>query len=173
MGAPCRLARPSEVEAIREIQRAAAGRYATLPYTQLATYEPDTVETLAHAQDNWWLWVAVDDADQPIGAARVLPLAGALHLRQVDVHPDHAGRRIGAALIGAVERFFGRRGIERLTLTAFVDLPWNAPYFARLGFRIVLPADMTAELERAWTEEAGSFPRERRVVMQRKFKMGD
>lgn len=35
------------------------------------------------------------------------------------------------------------QGYSLLTLTTFADVPWNAPYYARLGFEIIPPHQLT------------------------------
>ena len=80
------------------------------------------------------LLVAVDAADAPVGFVRVELLDGGPHLEQVSVHPDHAGRRLGAALLSAAECWAQSQGYRRMTLTTFCEVPWNGPYYARLGW---------------------------------------
>ncbi len=69
--------------------------------------------------------------DPPVGFAYVDDVDGALHLHQIAVHPDHARQGIGSTLMAAVfERAEGRP----VTLTTFRDVPWNGPWYARMGF---------------------------------------
>ena len=101
------------------------------------------------------MWVATVN-DRVVAYALAVARDGSAHLEQVSVHPDHAGQRIGADLIDAVASWARDRGDERLTLTTFADVPWNAPYYRRLGFRPLpddvlgpqLAAELTAERER-------------------------
>jgi len=60
----------------------------------------------------------------------------AAHIEQVTVHPENARQGIGAHLIAVADSWAGERHLSRVTLTTFRDVPWNAPYYARLGFRI-------------------------------------
>lgn len=171
-GGPCRLARPDEIEIVRDIQRAAGRMFLDTPYPEAAGDPVDDAETLAAAQDNWWLWVTVDADDRPVGAAHLTILGDGLHIRELDVHPDHAGARRGAAILKAVERFFAGRGIADISLTAFVDVPWNAPYYERLGFGIVAPDEMDEPLRCIWQSEAVNFPSEKRVAMRKPLGAG-
>ncbi|WP_051285089.1 GNAT family N-acetyltransferase [Nisaea denitrificans] len=171
-GGPCRLARPDEIEIVRDIQRAAGRMFLETPYPEAAGDPVDDAETLAAAQDNWWLWVAVDADDRPVGAAHLKILGDGLHLRELDVHPDHAGARLGAAILNAVERFFAGRGIPYISLTTFIDVPWNAPYYERIGFGIVAPDEMDEPLRLAWQSEVANFPSEKRVAMRKPFGAG-
>jgi GNAT superfamily N-acetyltransferase len=56
------------------------------------------------------------------------------HIEQVSVRPDHAGQGIGRALIDHVGAWASEQGLRALTLTTFRAVPWNAPYYERLGF---------------------------------------
>jgi GNAT superfamily N-acetyltransferase len=58
--------------------------------------------------------------------------------------------------------------MDAVTLTTFCDVPWNAPWYARLGFRVLRDGDVTAGVARRRNEEhVHGLPRELRVVMQR------
>lgn len=166
-GGPCRLARPDEIDLILAVQQAAGRRFLETPYERAAADAVDDAAVLAAAQDKWHLWVSVDADDRPVGAGHLMLLEGNLHLRELDVHPDHAGVRRGAAILDAVERFFAGRGIAEISLTTFTDVPWNAPYYRRLGFGIVQEAEMEPALRDAWIREATGFPIEKRVAMRR------
>lgn len=58
----------------------------------------------------------------------------ALHIWQMAVHRDQQGHGIGRQLIEAVQRSAVDLGINALTLTTFREVPWNEPYYRRLGF---------------------------------------
>ncbi|UUX51278.1 GNAT family N-acetyltransferase [Nisaea acidiphila] len=168
-GGPCRLARPDEIENVREVQRAAGRRFLETPYVWAAEDPVDDAAELSASQDRWHLWVSVDGQDRPVGAGHLMLLGDSLHLRELDVHPDFAGMRRGAAILNAVERFFAGRGIVQISLTTFIDVPWNAPYYQRLGFGIVPEEEMGAALRDAWLREATGFPIGKRVAMRRPF----
>lgn len=166
-GGLCRLARPDEIHIVRDIQRAAGRLFLESPFPELAAEEPDTAEDLAQAQDEWRLWLSVTPDDRPVGAVRVLIRDEELHLRQMDVHPDHAGARRTLGMLRGLSRFFGGRGLRRATLTTFADVPWNAPYYARIGFEAVSGDEMSTDLARSFAEEGAVFPADSRVAMAR------
>ena len=62
---------------------------------------------------------------------------GCGYVEQIDVLPSHARRGIGAALLEATAELARGRGYAALTLSTFKDVPFNAPYYARLGFEVV------------------------------------
>jgi hypothetical protein len=54
-----------------------------------------------------------------------------------------------------------------VTLTTFRDVPWNAPFYARLGFRILEPSAWTPGLMALLAlEESRGLPRRLRVAMR-------
>ncbi|WP_109507618.1 GNAT family N-acetyltransferase [Nocardioides speluncae] len=73
----------------------------------------------------------------PVGIANVLVEVGSAHLEMLAVHPDHGRRGIGTALLEACCAAAAAGGHEELTLTTFANVPWNAPYYLRLGFAVV------------------------------------
>ena len=58
------------------------------------------------------------------------------------------------------------RGLRRVTLTTFSEIPWNAAYYARLGFTVLPQAEWGQELRAKVAEEAAhGLDRWPRVVM--------
>lgn len=134
-----RLAVPADVISLPAIEAAAGEAFRSIGMPEVADDPlPDVEELIRHASDGR-VWVATVSS-KVVGYARAVVRDGSAHLEQVSVHPDHAGQRIGADLIDAVASWARDRGDERLTLTTFADVPWNAPYYRRLGFG-ALPDD--------------------------------
>ena len=69
-----------------------------------------------------------------------------LYIEQIDVDPLHAGKRIGSALIGLVEDRARKEARMGLLLSTFRDVPWNAPYYRRLGFTDIPDGALSAAL---------------------------
>jgi len=141
---PLRLATPAEIPLIREIERASAQRFIGL-MDALAADEPSPAEILAARIVSDGLLVAVD-ADAPIAFVLFRPVEDGLYIEQIDVLPAFAGRRIGAALLDAVTGRARAGGLTRLTLSTFRDVPWNAPYYRRLGFADIADDALTPGL---------------------------
>ncbi|NNM44729.1 GNAT family N-acetyltransferase [Knoellia koreensis] len=70
----------------------------------------------------------------PVGYAHVLDLDGHLHLEQLDVLASHRRRGVGSALVQEVCRVAASRGAREVTLLTFAEVPFNGPFYARLGF---------------------------------------
>ncbi len=91
-----------------------------------------------------------------------------LHLEQLSVHGDHAGKRLGARLIEHLCEQASALSLAALTLTTFREVPWNAPYYERLGFFVLDETDLTPGLAAIRREEAAlGLDRWPRVCMQR------
>jgi GNAT superfamily N-acetyltransferase len=92
----------------------------------------------------------------------------AVHLEEIDVHPDHGRRGLGARLIRHLCHWAAGKGYDAVTLTTFRDVPWNFPFYTRLGFEVVPPEQVSASLREIVEDEArrGLDPL-RRVVMKR------
>jgi GNAT superfamily N-acetyltransferase len=110
-------------------------------------------EMLTYQQDGR-AWVTTDEQDRPIAYLLALWVDGVAHVEQVSVHPEHAGHGIGAALIEHVAGWARAHGSPALTLTTFADVPWNAPYYERLGFRRLSDDELTPGLRAIRAEEA-------------------
>ena len=78
--------------------------------------------------------MAVDADDRPIAYLVSSVVDGCAHVEQVSVAPAHAHRGLGAALVDHLGAVAAAEGRPALTLTTFRDVPWNAPYYERLGF---------------------------------------
>jgi GNAT superfamily N-acetyltransferase len=161
------LARQEDLARLAAIELAAADL--------LAGHAPDSVlrETtslseLRYAQSQGRLWVALAK-NVPVGFAHVEvvePLVA--HLKEIDVHPDHGRQGIGTRLVAAVCNWAALAGYAFVTLTTFRDVPWNMPFYAKLGFLEVETAGLSSPLRSVVEDEArhGLDPA-RRVVMRR------
>jgi GNAT superfamily N-acetyltransferase len=141
----------------------------------LAGHAPESVltettsdEELKEALLLGHLWVALAD-DVPVGFAHVKVLEPTVaHLEEIDVHPEHGRRGLGTKLVMAVCAWAARDGYRSVTLTTFRDLPWNMPFYARLGFQVIVPEEFSPALRSVIEDETrrGLDPR-RRVAMRR------
>jgi GNAT superfamily N-acetyltransferase len=128
-----RAARVEEIDAIRLIERASAQRFLGL-MDALAADEPTPAEVLRARIATRGLLVAPDDYDEPAGFVMFRPVEARLYVEQIDVLPAFERRGIGAGLLDAVGARALAGGLQGLSLSTFRDVPWNAPYYRRLGF---------------------------------------
>jgi predicted N-acetyltransferase YhbS len=161
-----RDARADEIEVIQTIEHAAAGRFNAIGMFGLD--DPADSEDVAEAIAARQVVVACDGAGGPLGYVRFRPLDEWAYIAQIDVLPSCAGRRIGAALLDEVSRRVAGDGLQGLVLSTFRDIPWNGPYYARLGFVEIPDAELSEALQAIRAEHISwGLDETRRVFMQR------
>ena len=157
---------PHQFAAIQAIERAANQLYpvADLP----APFRNDTLSlaVLQEAQQARRLWVAQYTDGTLVGFALADAYPQHAHLREVDVLPDFSRRGIGTALVQTVVAWARTKGYPTLTLTTFHHLPWNAPFYQRLGFEQLPVPVPKAELEALRQQEAEDLDLSKRVIMR-------
>lgn len=166
-----RIRRPrhDELEALRAIERDAGRSFISIGMPQIACDEPLSVAELETARTQGRAWVAADERDRPIAYLVNSVVDGCAHIDQVSVASAHAGGRVGAALIEHLARIALAEERPAQTLTTFRNVPWNAPYYKRLGFAVVEPADQGPELAALVSHELTAIPGDApRVAMRRR-----
>ena len=117
--------------------------------------DPDEVvpmPDLEAACDRGLLLVAVC-GDEVIGFAMGTEHGACLHLAQIAVRPDHGRRGVGTRLVRAVIDLAAARGRSAVTLTTFRDIPWNAPFYAKAGFRMLDEPELSPMLRATLARE--------------------
>ncbi|MFD7662048.1 GNAT family N-acetyltransferase [Streptomyces sp. NPDC059788] len=162
-----RAATPGDLPALRAVERAAGEAFRDLGMARIADDEPPSLAELARYQRAGRALVACGGVPDAAPLAYLLwePVDGCAHIEQVSVHPDGARRGLGRLLI---EQAWQDSGLPALTLTTFAAVPWNAPYYARLGFRVLTDAEVTPGLRAIRRHEAAlGLDRWERVCMRR------
>jgi ribosomal protein S18 acetylase RimI-like enzyme len=163
-----RAVRPAELPVLRDIERAAGEVFRTVGMPEIADDEPLPLDVLAGYLDNGRAWVAAADDGPPVAYLIADVVDGNLHVEQLSVHPHHARRGIGRLLLDHLAEQAAATGVPALTLTTFADVPWNAPYYVRCGFRVLDDADLTPGLRAVRAREAAhGLDRWPRVCMRR------
>lgn len=163
-----RPARAAEAEAIRDIERAAGQSFAAVGYPDVARHEPTPAAALRDAVTDGALFVAVTAEDDPVGFLLCSEIDGDLYVQELAVHPDHAGHRLAVPLLNAAEDLARSLGLPALSLTTFRHVPWNAPYYARLGFHEMQDEDIGPSLRFVIArQKAAGLDVANRVAMRR------
>lgn len=162
---PIRLATTSDIADIRIIEEQAGEAFRDIGMAHVAGEPPPSSESLVEAVDQGQLWVFVDDSGATAAFVLVASVDGECHIEQVSVRPSHSRRGIGRELIEHAAAVARANGHRALTLTTFRDVPWNAPYYERLGFTTVAEDEMGPELSSTFARD-NRFP-EPRVAMRR------
>ncbi|MDQ2650341.1 MAG: GNAT family N-acetyltransferase [Actinomycetota bacterium] len=162
-----RAVRANELERLQAIEVAAGAAFVGVGRPEIAEDDPPSLDELTAWMDAGRCWVA-DDGGAVVAYVVVDLVDGVAHVEQVSVHPDAGGRGVGAALLEHVRAWAAEQGHDRVTLTTFADVPWNAPYYERLGFTVLRDGDLGPELDALMdTEEHHGLRRSERVAMSR------
>jgi GNAT superfamily N-acetyltransferase len=166
-----RAPRTEELEQLRDIERAAGNLFAEVGLAHVATHEPESIEALAEYLHDGRAWV-IADHDVPVAYAVVDIVDGLAHLEQLSVLPDRGRQGLGAALLAHVCDWAAKQRFDAVTLTTFRDVPWNAPFYAKHGYRVLHDSEIGPELrERRALEATHGLDPARRVCMRRDIKL--
>ncbi len=162
-----RPARPDDLPKLARLEQASAERFRASPHQYASELPTFDAEHLAALQAGGSVFVATDEHDEPIGMAIGGVLGGEAYLHELDVLEGHGRRGVGRALIGRVAEWARAAGHTTLALSTFSDVPWNAPYYARLGFEVV-PLEAYGPEQRAQRAKDGAagMRLESRVIMR-------
>ncbi|MEP3421439.1 MAG: GNAT family N-acetyltransferase [Erythrobacter sp.] len=104
--------------------------------------------------------------EEMVGFIVTEPFGRELHIWEVDVHPDAQSLGVGSGLLRACMIDARNAAFRAVTLTTFRDVPWNAPFYAKLGFEEVTALDAHPRLAGELALEADhGLPPDRRCAM--------
>lgn len=153
-----REATRADFATIQRIETAAGERFRVVGMGSIADDPPPSVEELDAYAEAGRVLVALH-GDAVVGYLIWDRVDGRIHIEQVSVHPSAGRRGIGAALIDRVSGSVG----GSVSLTTFEQVPWNAPYYARLGFAVVPQSEwgpqLRARMEREAARGLATWPR--------------
>ena len=110
-------------------------------------------ELLQEAQSDARLWVALTDERTPVGFAMAGIIDGGAHLDEMDVMPDFGRQGVGTRLVRTIIDWARLGDYPVLTLITFRHLPWNAPFYERMGFEAMATSELGEELAKLLQEE--------------------
>lgn len=132
MASHVRPATDSDLESLAAIEAAADTAFETVLQGRSWGTPPSAAERVQHPG---FILVATDDENGPaVGFVQVIEHDGEAHLEQLSVLPTHARQGHGTALVDAALDEAAHRGATIMTLRTFAEIPWNAPFYAALGF---------------------------------------
>lgn len=134
-----RLAHPDDLLLLPAIEASAATLFAGTDVAHLVGGPTIPPADLSRSCRAGTLWVAHDGA--PVGFLMAATMAGWLHLQELSVARTAQRRGLGGELMAAAIAAAPGLGCRNISLTTDRLLPWNAPFYARLGFAIVADDD--------------------------------
>ncbi len=158
-GVVVRVASAADLQEVPAVEEAADGLFRERGVVDLPAP--------ASARERSGGWRVLVAGRPVVGFAVLERVDGDVHLEQLSVHPSAMRRGIGAALLEAAVFEARGAGARRVTLLTYADVPWNAPWYARHGWRGT--DDLGPELRALAAHEAelGLTRHGRRVAMAR------
>jgi GNAT superfamily N-acetyltransferase len=159
MPARIRIALPDDAPLLPRIELSAAEVFRALDgLSWLADTATMSVERHRQLIALSTCWVVVDADAQPQGFLSAERQGDALHIHEVSVAQAMQGQGWGRKLVETAQGYARSHQLRSVTLTTFKHVPWNAPFYSRLGFKPVWDqrlADILAD-EYAHGFETGS-----------------
>jgi ribosomal protein S18 acetylase RimI-like enzyme len=160
----------ADVSAVQAVERAAGERFRDDDDPRVASCADAPVFTsdeLIPFVELGRAWVATE-RDIVVGFIVVDVVDGCAHVDEVAVTPTAGRRGHGASLLDVACRWAAREDLPAVTLTTFRDVPWNGPWYTKLGFRELAEREWTPGIRAIRDEEQKKgLPGELRVVMRR------
>jgi GNAT superfamily N-acetyltransferase len=157
-----------ETEVIQAIEMRSGQRFLKSAFPGVASDAPTSANLISDRIKCGDLLVATMDNNAPIAFAMFRPVGFSLYIEQVDVDPAFERRGIGAALLNHVLETARIKGYHALTLSTYKDVPWNAPYYLRIGFYFIPDDQLPEELLQIRREHVlRGLDESQRVFMQR------
>ena len=156
-----RPAEPGDDQAIREVEERAATLF------QVAGVDlPGNWLSIAEMHDALVVLVSGDPVD---GFIRVGEADGMAIIELLGVVPGSMRHGIGSSLVEAACSWAAGHGYRAITVMTYVDLKWNAPYFAARGFEPMTEVGPELAELRDWERAIGLDAVGSRVVMRRQL----
>lgn len=131
-----RLASRADIPVLPQIERSAGEAFRGTDQAWIAddiVAEADAYPQLIAAGG---VWVAEDEGNVT-GFTSTETHDGAFHILELAVGHDQQRKGVGRALMDAALAHARSAGYSAATLTTFRSIPWNGPFYARLGFEIL------------------------------------
>ncbi len=159
---------PGDAVHLPEIEKSAAAAFRSIP--DLAYLAEGAVMSVAEhealiAKGN--VWIAKSAEGTSMGFLSSERFGSVLHIHELSVHASFQGGGIGRQLIETAQSWATEKQLSGITLTTFSDVPWNAPFYERLGFQRLDTSELSPRLAAILREEAHhGLPQDQRCAMR-------
>lgn len=97
-------------------------------------------------------WVALTD-NRPVGFLLAEAQGKSLFIVEISLHRAWQGKGLGRKLMAYMQAWASQHCFSELTLTTFRDVPWNVPWYARVGFEMLPETSLSAVLRQKLAQE--------------------
>ena len=122
----------------------------------IADMPPNPVEYYHELPKSSVVFVARTSSEEIVGFAVGLVIDGQAYLKEVSVKRAVSQQGVGRTLVANIIAWAKEKSFHYLTLTTFRDLPFNAPFYAKLGFQEFVPDHDWSELKKIREQEKKS-----------------
>jgi GNAT superfamily N-acetyltransferase len=149
-----RLAVPEDAQLLPAIETSAAQAFRMIDELNwLAESPPMSIERHSQLIALSTCWVALDTENRPQGFLSAELHGSDLHIYELSVIQSMQGQGTGRRLIESAKDYARSSRLSFITLTTFTNVPWNAPFYARIGFQTKATADLDQRLAAILSEE--------------------
>jgi ribosomal protein S18 acetylase RimI-like enzyme len=159
------LGSPAQAGRLREIERAAGARFRDIGMQEITEGEPTPATILEERAKHGQLFTARRNDGAIAGFLIWSPKDGLAYIEEISVDPAHAGHKLAARMIDRLCEDVRAR-FARVSLATFRDVPWNAPYYAKLGFTEMRQSP-GPDHDETWRRQAEHLDMSRRLFMVR------
>lgn len=137
----------ADISQLQTVEEAAAQRFLAIPELAILARSGVT-DSEVHAQSiaQKLAWLVEDEQGTILGFCYARVLTDSLYLAEVSSHPGARGMGVGAQLVSHVRQVAYERQLKGVTLTTYIDVPWNAPWYQKQGFTLVEPSSYLHEM---------------------------
>jgi len=165
-----RIARAEEYVLLADVERSAMQRFAEIPgLNHIADDEPNSLDIMTSAARCGAVFVAIHEA-LVVGFLIGGFLDRTVYIYELAVLESHGRRGLGRALVEEACRLARQEYLKGVTLSTFIDVPWNGPFYERIGFRYLRRDEWTPGLYLVHDRESGKgLPMNRRSFMRKEI----
>jgi GNAT superfamily N-acetyltransferase len=154
MPAIIRLAAPEDAHLLPAIETSAAQAFRMIAeLSWLAESPPMSIARHSQLIALSTCWVALDAENRPQGFLSAEHHGNDLHIYELSVMQSMQGQGTGRRLIAAAMDYARSTRLSFVTLTTFTNVPWNAPFYSRMGFQTKATKDLDQRLAAILSEE--------------------
>ena len=154
MPAIIRLTVPEDAHLLPAIETSAAQAFRMIAeLSWLAESPPMSIARHSQLIALSTCWVALDAENRPQGFLSAEHHGNDLHIYELSVMQSMQGQGTGRRLIEAAMDYARSTRLSFVTLTTFTNVPWNAPFYSRMGFQTKATKDLDQRLAAILSEE--------------------
>ena len=154
----------ADLSKFADIEEAAAIRFRELDISAPEGLEDITIEEYQSFKINF---VAVQQSDNTVcGFVAVNTKDQQAYIEEISVHPNAGRQGVGRRLMESAIEWAKASGYQSIYLTTYRDVPFNAPFYQKLGFVEATPETLGPDMAKTRkSEQERGFDQRPRIAM--------